>query len=533
MTKISLIGCGRWGTFLGWYAANYGRADEVHMYDIPTSPNFIELKNTRKNSYLSLSDNMILFDNIAKVLENDFIIISIGCQYFRGLCKELSAYDLKGKTFLLAMKGLEEPSGERMLDIMREEICQNIYIATLGGPGHVQDYMAGIPSAAVVDSDDDETKQYVINIMQSPLIRLYYGNDLIGNQVGAALKNVMGLAAGILDGLGWSGLKGALIARAPVEVGRLIKFFGGNPMTAYGLAHLGDYEATLFSKHSHNRMFGEKFARGETFEKLAEGVPTLKAVKIIADNNNIDMPISQALYQAIYEKADIKEVIKKLFERSLKQEFKDITVSNLKTNKKIAEIDVEVKTGDIVKEEVDCIVVPEFINKASYGGVGAAICRADMYNGIKEFDNLAKSKELKYGDAVLTQSGKNNTYLSNVVTIGVDASHQFMTVFSAIMHTLTQAEKLGLKSVVIPELGTGKDGTLTSSQSAKAILGAIYQFSRMRQTKSVNKVIIVNYHGSIEKAQKVLEEESYIHLDNEIGQKNFNIEEWFKQNGFM
>ncbi len=321
MTKVSLIGCGRWGTFLGWYAANYGKADEVYMYDIPTSPNFLELKNTRRNSYLTLSDNMFLFDNLAKVLENDFVIISIGCQYFRGLCKELAAYNLQGKTFLLAMKGLEEPSGERMLEIMRQEIKQDIHIATLGGPGHVQDYMRGVPSAAVVDSDEEATKHTVIEIMQSSLIRLYYGSDLIGNQIGAALKNVIGLAAGILDGLDWYGLKGALMARAPVEVGRLIKHFGGNPMTAYGLSHLGDYEATLFSKHSHNRMFGEKFARGEAFEKLAEGVPTLKAVKLIADKNNIDMPIAQALYKVIYEKADIKASIKELFERSLKKEF--------------------------------------------------------------------------------------------------------------------------------------------------------------------------------------------------------------------
>ena len=321
MVNVSLIGCGRWGTFLGWYAANYGKADCVDMYDIPTSPNFIELKNTRKNSYLSLSDTMFLHDKLSDVLKNDFVIISIGCQYFRGLCKELSAYDLTGKTFLLAMKGLEEPNGARMLEIMREEISQDIHIAILGGPGHVQDYMRGVPSAAVVDSDEEDTKKYVIDVMQSQLIRLYFGEDLIGNQIGAAMKNVIGLAAGILDGLEWHGLKGALMARAPIEVGRLIQFFGGNPMTAYGLSHLGDYEATLFSRNSHNRAFGEKFARGEDFEKLAEGVPTLKAVKHLADKHNIDMPISQALYQAIYEKGDIKEIISKLFERSLKREF--------------------------------------------------------------------------------------------------------------------------------------------------------------------------------------------------------------------
>lgn len=323
MKNISLIGCGRWGTFLGYYAATHF-ADYVDMYDIPTSPNFIELKETRKNPYLKLADNMGLHENIEDVLKNDTIIVSIGCQHFRSLCKQLNGYNLSGKTFLLAMKGLEEPSAKTLFDVMREEIKQDIQIAILAGPGHVQDYMKGVPSCAVIDSDDDAVKDRLIKQMQSDLIRLYYGSDLTGNQIGAALKNVIGIAAGILDGLEWYGLKGALMARAPVEVGRFIKHFGGNPHTAYGLSHLGDYEATLFSQHSHNRTFGEKFAKGENFGKLAEGVATLKAVKIISDQEGIDMPICQALYKVVYENADIKSSIKSMFERDLKKEFEFI-----------------------------------------------------------------------------------------------------------------------------------------------------------------------------------------------------------------
>ena len=322
MKKISLIGCGRWGTFLGWYAAKYCGFD-VDMYDIPTSPNFIELRDTRKNPYLTLLDNMTLHDNLSAVLKNDTIIVSIGCQYFRGLCQELNQYDLSGKYFLLAMKGLEEDSAKYMHQIMREEIKQPIHIAVLAGPGHVQDYTKGVPSCVVVDSDEAETKDYFIKNLSSELIRFYYGADLIGNQIGAAMKNVIGIAAGILDGLEWYGLKGDLMARAPVEVGRFIKHFHGNPQTAYGLAHLGDYEATLFSKYSHNRTFGEKFACGEDFGKLAEGVPTLKAVKLIADKEHIDMPICQALYKVVYEHADIKETIRQMFSRNIKQEFEN------------------------------------------------------------------------------------------------------------------------------------------------------------------------------------------------------------------
>lgn len=321
MKQISVIGCGRWGTFLGWYAANRCRFESVLMYDLANSPTFIGLRDNRKNEYLTLSDNMFLTSDLSEVLKNDFIIISISCQNLRSLARQLNEYDLNGKTFLLAMKGLEEPSAQVLSEVFEAEIKQNIHIATLSGPGHVEDYMRNVPSAAVIDSKDPQTQDYVIKLMQSNLIRFYYGNDLIGDQVGAALKNVIGLAAGILDGLNWYGLKGALMARAPIEVGRLIKFKGGNPESVYGLAHLGDYEATLFSRNSHNRMFGELFAKGEPYTKLAEGVATLKAVKAIADKEQIDMPICQALYKVIFEKADIQSTIRSLFDRSLKKEF--------------------------------------------------------------------------------------------------------------------------------------------------------------------------------------------------------------------
>jgi glycerol-3-phosphate dehydrogenase (NAD(P)+) len=321
MKQISVIGCGRWGTFLGWYVANYCDVETVLLYGMENSRTYQGLKETRRNEYLALTDNMLLTSDIAEALKNEFIIISISCQNLRQLAKQINNYDVEGKTFLLAMKGLEEPSAEILADVFLSEIKQKIHVATLGGPGHVEDYVRKVPSAAVIDSYEPETIDYVIKFMQSDLIRFYYGTDIIGNQVGAALKNVIGLAAGILDGLGWYGLKGALMARAPVEVGRLIKYKGGNPASVYGLAHLGDYEATLFSKNSHNRMFGEMFAKGERYGKLAEGVDTLRAVKALADRSGIDMPISQALYKVIFEEADIKDTIRSLFERSLKREF--------------------------------------------------------------------------------------------------------------------------------------------------------------------------------------------------------------------
>lgn len=125
MDRISVIGTGRWGTFLGWYAANYANFEQVDLYDIPTSPNFIELRDTRKNGYLSLSDNMVMHENIEEILENDVIIVSIPTQHLRSLAKQLNGYDLNNKTFLLAIKGLEEPSAKTLEQVMTEEIKQD------------------------------------------------------------------------------------------------------------------------------------------------------------------------------------------------------------------------------------------------------------------------------------------------------------------------------------------------------------------------------------------------------------------------
>jgi glycerol-3-phosphate dehydrogenase (NAD(P)+) len=173
----------------------------------------------------------------------------------------------------------------------------------------------------VVDSDNEEIKKKLVEEFNSELIRFYLGTDLIGSEIGAAAKNVIGIAAGILDGLGYTSLKGALMARSTREIARLIKALGGNEFSAYGLCHLGDYEATLFSPWSHNRKYGEQLVKGEKFEKLAEGVMTSKALYKLGQEYGVDLPIVQAVYRVLFENADIEESLRKLFARSVKQEF--------------------------------------------------------------------------------------------------------------------------------------------------------------------------------------------------------------------
>jgi len=135
----------------------------------------------------------------------------------------------------------------------------------------------------------------------------------------------VGIAAGLLDGLGMSGLKGALMARAPQEVARLVSAMGGDWRSVYGLSHLGDYEATLFSPYSHNRMFGEALARGgsDDVPRLAEGVDTASAAMELADRYDVDMPITSAVRKIIAEEMPIEEAIGELFSRPEKEEFSD------------------------------------------------------------------------------------------------------------------------------------------------------------------------------------------------------------------
>ena len=173
----------------------------------------------------------------------------------------------------------------------------------------------------VIDSSDDELKHFLIDEFSSDLIRFYVGKDLIGSEVGAAAKNTIGIAAGMLDGLNLSSLKGALMSRGTREIARLIAAMGGNELSAYGLCHLGDYEATLFSQYSHNRRFGEMLVKGEKFDKLAEGVDTTRALVLLGEKYDVDLPICKGVKAVIDGEATAKEILDGMFVRSIKTEF--------------------------------------------------------------------------------------------------------------------------------------------------------------------------------------------------------------------
>ena len=321
--KISVLGCGRWGSFLAWYMAQLNH--KVISWGQENSAAYKVLKETGKNEYVTLDDRIRLTCDLEEAISSsDVIIISISAQGLRGFMKEVNRYPVSDKIFVLCMKGLEDGTGKRLTEIMVESGIQPEKIAVWVGPGHIQSFVAGIQSCMVIDSENDKLKHYLVDHFKSDLIRFYYGRDLLGTEIGAAAKNVMGVAAGVLDVVA-PPLKGPLMARGAHEVARLIKALGGNELSAYGLAHLGDYETTLFSVYSHNRMYGEMLAKGQRFEKLAEGVATSAALRLLGERCGVELPITEAVYAVCYGSGDdekrCKKEIKKLFSRSTKAEW--------------------------------------------------------------------------------------------------------------------------------------------------------------------------------------------------------------------
>ena len=317
--RIGVIGCGRWGSLITWYLDRLGHS--MTLYGRASSPHMQRFFAERRNDLLTLPTSVGLTYDLTEVSDAEVIVISIASQGLRGLMEELRPLKLTNKTFVLCMKGIEIGTGKRLSEIVAENTDPSNRVAVWLGPGHVQEFYAGIPNCMVIDSADGAVKTRLVEEFSGDLIRFYYGTDLIGNEIGAAAKNVIGIAAGMLDGVKLSTLKGALMARGTREVGRMIAAMGGNEISAYGLCHLGDYEATVFSPYSHNRQFGEMLVRGEPCDFLAEGYYTAKALVELADRYGVDLPICRGVYQVLYEGRDIHEGLEALFNRSLKKEF--------------------------------------------------------------------------------------------------------------------------------------------------------------------------------------------------------------------
>ncbi|MDE5562601.1 MAG: NAD(P)H-dependent glycerol-3-phosphate dehydrogenase [Clostridiales bacterium] len=318
--KVTVIGCGRWGSFLAWYANQLGH--KVTVYGKAGEISYEQLVMTHKNEYVTFPKSIELTNDLQRAVRSaNVLLVSVPSQAFRSVMGDIrSQCDMTGKYLVTNMKGIEISTGKRLSEVALEFGLESWQIAVWAGPGHVQEFTQGNPNCMIIDGYERTTIERIVEYFKSPLIRFYYGSDVIGTEIGAAAKNVMGIVAGVLDGMNLTTLKGALMARGSREVARLIKALGGNPLSAYGLCHIGDYETTLFSEHSHNRMWGENYVKGKKYDKLAEGVHTARAMSILADKYGVDMPITTAVNTMILDKVPPREVMEQLFDRTLKDD---------------------------------------------------------------------------------------------------------------------------------------------------------------------------------------------------------------------
>jgi glycerol-3-phosphate dehydrogenase (NAD(P)+) len=318
--RISVIGCGRWGSLIAWYLDRQGH--DVTLYGRAASPRMQRFLADRRNDLLELPARVALTTSLQAACEAETLIVSVGVQSLRGLMAELSPLALSGRTFVLCMKGLEADTALRPSELAAAALGASNAVAVWLGPGHAQEFYRGVPNCMVIDSADEAVKARLVAAFSGDLIRFYYGTDLIGNEIGAATKNVVGIAAGMLDAMGLCTLKGALMSRGTREIARLIEAMGGNGLSAYGLCHLGDYEATVFSPYSHNRQYGESFVRGEPYGALAEGCHTVRALRLLEARTGVELPICRTVYEILYQARDPREALGALFSmRSLKREF--------------------------------------------------------------------------------------------------------------------------------------------------------------------------------------------------------------------
>jgi len=328
MSKISVIGAGAWGTTLSILAAENGHSPLIWSFEEDVAKSINGMRENKK--YLNgfqLPQNIDATTDLKKAAENDILLFVTPSQYLRKTLKNISKFVKKEAIIISAVKGIEIETQKIMTDVIKDELpCKNI--AVISGPNISKEIARGLPAAAVVASNDIETAKLIQKILNSSRFRVYTNTDVIGVELGGALKNIIAIAAGVADGLMLgNNAKSALMVRGIAEITRLGVAMGGKSDTFSGLSGIGDMMTTCISPLSRNYQVGMEIAKGRRVNDIitkmydvAEGVPTSKAVREISRKLNIEMPITEEVYAVLYEGKDPFKAISSLMQRELKNE---------------------------------------------------------------------------------------------------------------------------------------------------------------------------------------------------------------------
>lgn len=326
---ILVLGAGSWGTALALVLARNGHP--TYLWDCVSEHIEDLIKEACNNRHLPaikfperLMPATDLDDLFSRVED---IIIAVPCEGLRDVLAKIAGFPAKKFRLCLASKGLE-PDSLSLNHMVVEELLGDVKIAVLTGPSFAKEVAQGIPTAVTIASVDSQTASNFSEYFHSDVFRIYTHDDVIGAQVGGAIKNVMAIAAGISDGLGYgSNSRAALITRGLAEITRLGVAMGGRQETFMGLTGLGDLVLTCTDDQSRNRQLGLALAKGKTLEQAREdigqaieGVRTVSAVHKLAQEYRIEMPISEQIFKLIYGDINPKQAVQALLSRDRKAE---------------------------------------------------------------------------------------------------------------------------------------------------------------------------------------------------------------------
>lgn len=328
-SKITILGGGSWGTALSKLLSENGNEVTVWLRDENQCK---ELSSKRVNEkYLpnvKIPGDIVFTSDINESVKNaEIILIVTPTQMVRSVLKQIKHEYKTDKIIVNASKGIEVGTLNRVSEIVAQE-TNNCTFAVLTGPSHAEEVGLGMPTAITVACDDKKVCELIQDVFMSLYFRVYTNDDVVGAELGGALKNIIALGAGISDGVGYGdNAKAALMNRGIVEIARLGVALGADIHTFSGLSGIGDLIVTCTSKHSRNRnagyLIGQGYTKDEAIKKVGmvvEGISTTYAAYFLAKKMNIDMPIVDAMYDILENNADVKETVNKLMIREKKDE---------------------------------------------------------------------------------------------------------------------------------------------------------------------------------------------------------------------
>ena len=328
--KICVIGDGAWGTALAVNAL----ANNHRVVIWGAFPEYLdEMRKTRENRKflpgVILPDTLEFEEDIKTALADSSIIIcATPTQFLRSVLKKMAGNMPQNGIIVNVAKGIELDSWLRISEII-EEMLGKVNYVDLSGPSHAEEVARGVPTAVTAASENPEHAKLVQQALMNSKFRIYTSSDVTGLELGGAIKNVFAIAAGIIDGMKLGdNPKAALMARGIAEMGRLGEALGGKRSTFSGLSGIGDLIVTCCSGHSRNRHVGEELGRGKKLSEIlndmgmtvAEGVPTAKGIRVLAERVNVEIPIIDEIYKVLYEDRSAGEAIISLMARAAKNE---------------------------------------------------------------------------------------------------------------------------------------------------------------------------------------------------------------------